>query len=128
MGAEPTTTDASAQGVDEFIHDAVFDLVTKGVRADMVADFPILGFPIVSTLFGGVLDAIAGRISTRLGRLGIYGVIDKQTGAERANFQAGVVGLHVAQASGKPETIERAREKFRENLGNLVHYDGSATP
>lgn len=127
MGNVPTTVNGTAETINGVLKTVVGTGV-DAARAAAVAEVPILGAPIISTLFGALLGWLSGYLYKALANYSTFLVIDMQTGNELDHFNQAAAALKAAQSGGDSNAIDQARLDFKNKLASLIHFDGSATP
>lgn len=131
MGETPQTHNSTVGVVESIIHGAVMDVAVNAAIGAAISAVPFLGLPVIKQLFGWVVNWVAGLLAEQLERFVAFTIIDIQTGQQAAAYSDAVLELKRAIKYGDPdetkkaEQLEAARKKFRETLGDLIHYDGS---
>lgn len=124
MADIPAPVNQTANRVDEMIRAAIFDVALEAYRAEAVALFPWLGWPVIGAIFKAFTGSVADRIYAQLAKYAVLQVIEAQTDQERANYKTAVVGLHVAEGSPDPQVRAMALERYKESLRRLIRYEG----
>lgn len=125
MGTTPTDTNTAAKLAEGAVAGLV-DIAVSAAKAASIAAFPPLGWPIISQVYGIILNKLGGLISTELQDYAAFAVIDIQTDIEKHAYDSAVSDLKQAQSSGDQNAIDAAKKNFKDTLAKLIHSDGSA--
>lgn len=128
MGDSPTTTNKTATFADQVIHAAIFDVAVKAAEVELIASFPILGAPIIKQLDESLLNIVADAIYQTLAKSVTFVIIDAEVSIEAAAANKAEQNLKTALEGNDANAINQATSDFENAFGNLVHFDGSATP
>lgn len=116
----------AVSAADAIIKNAEFTIGLQIAKTSAVADFPWLGWPVISQLFDLVLNWFAEYVYRGMTGVVNQAIIDAQTGKEKADYAAAKAKLHDIAATGNSGDIAAADIEFQETLARLVHFDGSA--
>ncbi len=124
--AVPPPVNAGVSAIDKLLCAAVFDVAAPLAKAALVADFPFLGFPIISQLFSAGFNALAKYFYTAIDTVGVFAVIDAQADAKKAAYAVAVAAITLAQTNGDANAQQKAIDDYKAALAKLVHFDGAA--
>lgn len=111
--------------IDQVVHTAVMTLALNAAEKALIAQFPELELPVLHQIFEAVLHYAFNYIDQALEQVAAFEVIDGQTDAEAKAYQDAVSQLAAALAKGDPNAISQANQTFSNDLGPLIHFDGS---
>lgn len=124
MGSTPSQVNQPAQTVNEIIHALIFDVAIMAAETAAIAEFPVLGLPIIRFLFHRFLLYMAGKLDDKLSKMATISIIDIQTLKEKTAYQLAEGKLRAARLLGDSNAIKQATDEFRVAIGNLVKWDG----
>lgn len=127
MGDIPTTQNGEAQTVTSIIHAAVYDVAVQAAEGAIIAAVPAFANPILSAILKTIMGFFADTLYTFLAKAGAIGTIQLQTDQELSAYEAAEAELRAAHLSGDPNALAKAIADFKTTLGELIHWDGSAT-
>lgn len=126
MGDTPQTINRWVVAVDGVIH----TIFTVGLTAgsEVIKTYvPWLRLPVISQIFDAVVNKYGAMIDQAIQNSATFMVLNIQTSSENNAFKDSVTALKQAQTTGDQNAIQKARDDFKKNLGNLVHWDGSSS-
>lgn len=126
--SEPTTKNKTASIVNQVLKGLIEGAGADALKAALIADNPWLGLPIVKQLFGFIVDKLAEAIYKQAAFVATKIIIDVQINIEEGAVNAAFDNLTMAVASGDPVAIDKASANLSKTYGDLIHYDGSASP
>jgi hypothetical protein len=125
LGDVPETQNPTLSVVDSVLHGLMYDVAIQAAITYAKAQFPFLGLPVISTLFGWVVNWIAGLVYVQLERFVSFSIIDTQVGQENSKYNQAVEDLKKAHQGGDLVQIDQAKKEARDALAQLIHYGGS---
>lgn len=127
MGDTATSTNGAANDLNGVIH-AIVGAAIVGAETAAKAAVPWLAWPIVAQLFDYLASKFGDLIYTELATSATFFVINFQTAEEKSAYIDSLNNLQIAQSGGDADAIAKALQQARDNLGKLIHSDGSSTP
>lgn len=109
--------------VDAIIRAAILDLALTAVKVALIAEFPVLGLPVINPIFNLAIDSVGRRIYRQLTQVANITILSLKTDEERDQYAKAESELRSAHLSGNAQLLHTATDNFRARLGSLVHYD-----
>lgn len=103
----------------------ILEQITRAVVVSATAALPFLGLPIISVVFGLVVEKICGMFYTEASKYFLFKAIDSKTGGEAEALERAAKELHETLAPGTggapdAEAIAKAKELFKQKLSTLI--------
>lgn len=126
MADAPTTVNGPATTVNKIIHFALFDVALKAAEAAIIVQAPVLGWPVVNSIFNWCMEYAGGFVYQYFAHVMTFQIIDMQVGHEKDNYTKAEAALRAAHLSGDPNALAKALADFKAAAVPLIRYDGSA--
>lgn len=126
--SEPTTVNKTANIVNQILNGLISEAGADAVKAALIVEFPWLGLPFIKQLFSFIVDKVAAIIYKQAAFAATKIIIDMQVNAEVGGVNDAFDNLTMAVASGDQIAIDKASANLSTAYGDLIHYDGSASP
>lgn len=126
--SDPTTVNKTASIVNQILSGLIKGAGADAVKAALIVEQPWLGLPFIKQLFGYIVDKVAAVIYRQVALAATQIIIDVQINSEVGGVNAAFDNLRMAVASGDQAVIDKASNDLSNAYGNLIHYDGSASP
>lgn len=127
MGDTPTTVNEAATIANKILRTCVDGFIIV-VDSALMTQAPWLKLPIVSQIYHFILNKLGDKLYEFFGTGTTFLIIDFQTVQEKNNYMVAIALLREAEKSGDPNAINEAREKAKQAMASLIHWDGSANP
>lgn len=111
--------------VDALINGLLEGIGTKEAYALLVAEIPFLGWGPIGWVVGLLVGWVGSYVFKALAKLVVFKVIDWETIAQNAAYQAAVTQLKNAQVANDPAAIATASQDFKDTLQKLIQFNGS---
>jgi hypothetical protein len=123
-GTPLPTTDTAATDANKVVVAALKAAETPIEAAIIVAE-PLMGTPVLKQIWEGLFDWLISTLSSALGMLTGYVLVDAQRLADLNTAAAALVVLQAAQKSGDPNAIAKANQDMDSAVAPILHYVGS---
>lgn len=94
----------------------------------LIAQYPILGVPVIKQIFEWVLSQVSQVIYRNAALVATDLIIDVQVNQEESQVLAAFSNLQMAIASGDERAIAQTSRDLDKAYGAIIHFDGSAPP
>ena len=125
MGDTPTTTNTAASAADTILKEVIYNVALKAMVSAAVVDQPWLALPVINQIFKAICKLFADKFYKAATTIATFDIIDIQVDSERNALNASKINLFNAIQTGDQNAIYKAQADFENNLGRLIHWDGS---
>ncbi len=114
---------------DAIMSTVIKDVAVKAAIKIAQAELPFLALPIISNFFTFLIGKIASWLYDALENFVAFKIIDSQVGAQVSKYKESEQELRLLLACPEGATVhdlQIAKDKYKDALKNLIHYDGHA--
>jgi hypothetical protein len=94
----------------------------EALKALLSAEAPWTRWPVISTFTDFILSRIISQLEKFFSEHSTFLIIDFQTAAEKKKYMQSIEELKAAIPTGDKDAIEKARQKAKEDLANLIRF------
>ena len=120
----PTPINPPVQTADEILQLLVLEIAFNKIVAAIAGGLPVLQLPIISTIYSFLMAKLANFFYVPLEELIAHGIISLQVKQQDTDYTKAKEDLHKAQQSGDSNAAELAKQKAKDALRKLIHFDG----
>lgn len=126
--SEPSTTNQLAESINAILKDIIENKGEDAALTAIVTDFPVVANPVLYQLTKWAIELVAPYFYDFSAEIATKIIIDIQTLDEQSLIRKSLSNLNDAINTGDQNAINKAEDDADTAWGNLIHYDGSATP
>jgi ABC-type branched-subunit amino acid transport system permease subunit len=121
---------------ERIIKHLIFDVAVKAAVASAITAAPLLGVPVIRTIFTFMVEKIATLVYKELSRFVVFSIIDLKNEADLKSYQEAVSNLEIILETPpahfdygidgvlkKEAEIEKAKEEYKKRLASLIRFN-----